>query len=91
MFLSLIHILIAYMMREFLKGTDTPVGLHLDHGKSFDDVKACVDAGFTSIMVDASHLNFEENIKEVQKTVEYCHFCTSFIFSSKFRWEARCV
>ena len=35
---------IAYMMREFLKGTDTPVGLHLDHGKSFDDVKACVDA-----------------------------------------------
>lgn len=65
---------IAYMMREFLKGTDTPVGLHLDHGKSFDDVKACVDAGFTSIMVDASHLNFEENIKEVQKTVEYCHF-----------------
>lgn len=65
---------IAYMMREFLKGTDTPVGLHLDHGKSFDDVKACVDAGFTSIMVDASHLNFEENIKEVKKTVEYCHF-----------------
>ena len=33
-----------------------------------------MDAGFTSIMVDASHLNFKENIKEVQKTVEYCHF-----------------
>ena len=65
---------IAYMMREFLKGTDTPIGLHLDHGKSFDDVKACVNAGFTSIMVDASHLDFEENIKEVQRTVEYCHF-----------------
>lgn len=65
---------IAFMVREFLKGTDTPIGLHLDHGKSFEDVKACVDAGFTSIMVDASHLDFEENIREVQKTVEYCHF-----------------
>lgn len=65
---------IAYMVREFLKGTDTPIGLHLDHGKSFADVKACVDAGFTSIMVDASHLDFEGNIREVQKTVEYCHF-----------------
>ena len=65
---------IAVMVREFLKGTDTPIGLHLDHGKSFEDVKACVDAGFTSIMVDASHLDFEENIREVQKTVEYCHF-----------------
>lgn len=64
---------IAYMVREFLKGTDTPIGLHLDHGKSFADVKACVDAGFTSIMVDASHLDFEGNIREVQKTVEYCH------------------
>lgn len=66
--------MIAYMMKEFLKGTDTPIGLHLDHGKSFEDVKACVEAGFTSIMVDASHLDFEGNIKEVQRTVEYCHF-----------------
>jgi ketose-bisphosphate aldolase len=52
----------------------TPVSLHLDHGKSFEDVKACIDAGFTSIMVDASHLPFEENIEEVKRTVEYCHF-----------------
>ena len=44
---------IAYMMREFLKGTDTPVGLHLDHGKSFDDVKACVDAGFNYMGLQA--------------------------------------
>lgn len=65
---------IAGLVNEFLKGTDTPIGLHLDHGKSFEDVKACVDAGFTSIMVDASAYKFEENIKEVQKTVEYCHF-----------------
>lgn len=65
---------IGYLVNEFLKGTDTPIGLHLDHGKSFEDVKACVDAGFTSIMVDASDQDFEGNIKEVQRTVEYCHF-----------------
>jgi fructose-bisphosphate aldolase class II len=65
---------IAFLVNEFLKGTDTPIALHLDHGKSFEDVKACVDAGFTSIMVDASDQDFEGNIKEVQRTVEYCHF-----------------
>ncbi len=65
---------IADLVRDFMKGTDTPIGLHLDHGKSFEDVKACVDAGFTSIMVDASDQDFEGNIKEVQRTVEYCHF-----------------
>lgn len=65
---------IADLVRVFMKGTDTPIGLHLDHGKSFEDVKACVDAGFTSIMVDASDQDFEGNIKEVQRTVEYCHF-----------------
>lgn len=66
--------LIADMTNVFLQGTDTPIGLHLDHGKSFEDVKACVDAGFTSIMVDASDQDFEGNIREVQRTVEYCHF-----------------
>lgn len=65
---------ITYLTQEALKGVDVPIGLHLDHGKSYEDVKACVDAGFTSIMIDASHLPFEENIKEVQKAVDYCHF-----------------
>lgn len=66
--------MIAEMVRFCMRGTNTPIALHLDHGKSFEDVKACIDAGFTSIMVDASHLPFEENIKEVQRTVEYCHY-----------------
>lgn len=66
--------IIADMVKSVMKEVSTPVALHLDHGKSFEDVKACIDAGFTSIMVDASHLPFEENIKEVKKTVEYCHF-----------------
>ncbi|MCI5951998.1 MAG: class II aldolase [Anaerostipes sp.] len=65
---------ITYLTREALKNVDVPIGLHLDHGKSYEDVKACVDAGFTSIMIDASHLPFEENIKEVKRAVEYCHF-----------------
>lgn len=66
--------IIADMVKSVMKDVSTPIALHLDHGKSFEDVKACIDAGFTSIMVDASHLPFEENIKEVQRTVEYCHF-----------------
>lgn len=66
--------LIADMVKTAMKESSVPVALHLDHGKSFADVKACIDAGFTSIMVDASHLPFEENIEEVRRTVEYCHF-----------------
>ncbi|AWI13785.1 class II aldolase [Caldibacillus thermoamylovorans] len=66
--------IIADMVKSLMADTTTPVSLHLDHGKSFEDVKACIDAGFTSIMVDASHLPFEENIQEVRRIVEYCHF-----------------
>jgi fructose-bisphosphate aldolase class II len=66
--------IIADMVKSVMKDVAVPVSLHLDHGKCFEDVKACVDAGFTSIMVDASHLPFEENVKEVKRTVEYCHF-----------------
>lgn len=65
---------IAEIARDAASKYETPIGLHLDHGRSFADVKACVDAGFTSIMVDASALPFEENIAESRRTVEYCHF-----------------
>lgn len=65
---------IVYLTEKALKDSDVPVALHLDHGKSYEHVKACVDAGFTSIMIDASSLPFEENIREVQKAVNYCHF-----------------
>lgn len=65
---------ITYLTKDALKDSNVPIGLHLDHGKSYEDVKSCVNAGFTSIMIDASHLPFEENIKEVQRAVEYCHF-----------------
>jgi ketose-bisphosphate aldolase len=65
---------IAEIAKDAVKNKSTPIGLHLDHGKSFEDVKACIDAGFTSIMVDASHLPFEENIREVRYAAEYCRF-----------------
>ena len=66
--------IIAEIARDAASKYDTPIGLHLDHGKSYEDVKACVDAGFTSIMIDASSLPFEQNVEEVKKVVRYCHF-----------------
>ncbi len=65
--------IIAAITRDAVKNTETPIGLHLDHGKTFEDVIACVEAGFTSIMVDASHLPYEENIRETRKVADYCH------------------
>ena len=64
---------IADLVRDAVKDKETPIGLHLDHGKSFADVKACIDAGFTSIMIDMSHLPFEENMAESKRAAEYCH------------------
>ena len=66
--------IIAEIARDAVKHSDTPIALHLDHGKSFADVMACVDAGFTSIMIDMSHLPFEENVRESRRAAEYCHF-----------------
>ena len=66
--------IIAEIAKDAASKYDTPIGLHLDHGKSYEDVKACVDAGFTSIMIDASSLPFEQNVEEVKKAVRYCHF-----------------
>ncbi|MFD0716426.1 class II fructose-bisphosphate aldolase [Paenibacillus sp. GCM10027626] len=50
-----------------------PVATHLDHGSSFDKCKAAIDAGFTSVMIDASHHPFEENVEITKKVVEYAH------------------
>lgn len=68
--------IIADMTRSVMEREEVqvPISLHLDHGKSFADVQACIDAGFTSIMVDASQLPYEENIKEVRHACEYAHF-----------------
>ncbi len=50
-----------------------PVAIHLDHGSSFEKCKEAIDAGFTSVMIDASHHPFEENVETTKKVVEYAH------------------
>jgi len=50
-----------------------PVALHLDHGSSVENCKAAIDAGFTSVMIDASRLTFAENVKLTEQVVEYAH------------------
>jgi fructose-bisphosphate aldolase, class II len=57
---------------EDLKVT-VPVAIHLDHGSSFEKCKEAIEAGFTSVMIDASHHPFEENIELTTKVVEYAH------------------
>lgn len=47
--------------------------LHLDHGDSFETCKSCIDMGFSSVMIDGSHLPYEENIAVTKKVVEYAH------------------
>ncbi|MDR1774087.1 MAG: class II fructose-1,6-bisphosphate aldolase [Clostridioides sp.] len=49
------------------------VALHLDHGPDLQAVKDCIDAGFTSVMIDGSHFDFEENIKVTKEVVDYAH------------------
>jgi len=48
-----------------------PIVLHLDHGADFEICKSCIDSGFSSVMIDGSHLSYKENIKVTKKVVEY--------------------
>ena len=52
---------------------DVPIALHLDHGPDFETCKACIDGGFTSVMIDASSKPFDENVEITKKVVEYAH------------------
>ncbi len=54
-------------------GAPIPIALHLDHGDTFELCKSCVEYGFSSVMIDGSHLPFEENIKITRQVVEYAH------------------
>ena len=64
---------IVKLIEAALMETDLPVVLHLDHGPDFELCKACIDGGFTSVMIDGSHLPFEENIKVTKQVVDYAH------------------
>jgi len=54
-------------------GCAIPIALHLDHGDSFELAKSCIETGFSSVMIDGSHLPYEENILLSKKVVEYAH------------------
>ncbi|MEL3960129.1 class II fructose-bisphosphate aldolase [Lysinibacillus endophyticus] len=69
-FIAVVHMVKGLM--ESYKIT-VPVAIHLDHGSSFEKCKEAVDAGFTSVMIDASHHPFDENVKITSEVVEYAH------------------
>lgn len=53
--------------------TNPQIVLHLDHGDSFETCKSCIDSGFSSVMIDGSHLAYDENVALTKKVVEYAH------------------
>ena len=61
------------MVEAATEETNIPIVLHLDHGPDFETCKACIDAGFTSVMIDGSKYDFEENIALTKKVVDYAH------------------
>lgn len=65
------HTYLIKLVEAALIETDLPIALHLDHGDSFELCKACIDGGFTSVMIDGSHLSFEDNITLTKKVVDY--------------------
>ena len=69
----LVKLVEAALLDAQESGVDLPIVLHLDHGPDFETCKACIDGGFTSVMIDGSHLPFEENIKLTRQVVEYAH------------------
>lgn len=67
------HSYLVKLVEAALIENDIPIALHLDHGADFEICKACIDGGFTSVMIDGSHHSFEDNIALTKKVVEYAH------------------
>ncbi|MBR2322219.1 MAG: class II fructose-1,6-bisphosphate aldolase [Clostridia bacterium] len=65
--------LVKLVEAAVLECPEIPIVLHLDHGPDFETCKAVIDGGFTSVMIDGSHLPFEENIALTKKVVDYAH------------------
>lgn len=61
------------MLEAALEEYDIPIALHLDHGPDFETCKMCVDNGFSSVMIDGSKYDFEENIRITKQVVDYAH------------------
>jgi len=67
------HTYLMKLVEAALIETNLSICLHLDHGDSFELCKSCIDGGFTSVMIDGSHLPFKDNIELTKKVVEYAH------------------
>ncbi|MGP2526467.1 class II fructose-1,6-bisphosphate aldolase [Acidaminococcus sp. LBK-2] len=67
------HNYLLHLVEAAMEDTGLPIALHLDHGADFDICKACVDGGFTSVMIDGSKYPFEENIELTKRVVDYAH------------------
>ncbi len=61
------------LVEAAIEETGLPICLHLDHGDSYELCVSCIEGGFTSVMIDGSHLPFEENIALTKKVVKYAH------------------
>ena len=68
---------IDYLMKMVEAATivhpELPIAIHLDHGPDFETCKMCIDAGFTSVMIDGSKYDFEENVRVTKEVVDYAH------------------
>lgn len=67
------HTYLVHLVQAAIEDSGLPIALHLDHGDSFELCKSCIDGGFTSVMIDASHHSFEDNIALTKQVVEYAH------------------
>ena len=61
------------MVEAAVETTNIPIALHLDHGPDFETCKMCIDNGFTSVMIDGSKYDFEENVRVTKEVVDYAH------------------
>ena len=67
------HTYLVKLVEAAVIESGLPIALHLDHGPDFETCKSCIDGGFTSVMIDGSHLPYEENVAVTKKVVEYAH------------------
>ena len=67
------HTYLMKLIEAAIIETDLPICVHLDHGDTFELCKSCIDGGFTSVMIDGSHLPFADNIALTKKVVDYAH------------------
>ena len=67
------HTYLMKLVEAAVIETGLPICLHLDHGDSFELCKSCIDGGFTSVMIDGSHHEYEENVALTHRVVEYAH------------------